>query len=287
MPYRFREPANFAEAAFQSSRLTPSDRSGLSEKSCLLNRSMYLASAVFGRGRSRRPAHLCCATAGRRSQWANDINYGAKEQARSDSATADQSHGRQHAFALVVRADPGPLPASQEARAHLLARHDGCPDRVRLRPWPGRRAQRRKALRQGGAWRAQAGARSRRRRVVHRQHQRAELEQGAQHPAAPVRQPCHAVLPPEHGRYRRAAGQEMGAAQRRRFRGFLQERAARKANGAALARNAVLRLPAPGSGFSLCRRIEGVRSRRHCRATHRTTFPCKTYCRTAGEALEY
>ena len=45
---------------------------------------------------------------------------------------------------------------------------------------------------------------------------RAELEQGAQHPAAAVRQPRDAVLSPEHGRYRRAAGEEVGAAQRRR-----------------------------------------------------------------------
>ena len=54
------------------------------------------------------------------------------------------------------------------------------------------------------------------------------------------------------------------------FRGFLQERAARKAKGAsARAGDAVLRLPPSGSGFSLCRRAEGVRGRRHHRAAHR------------------
>ena len=44
----------------------------------------------------------------------------------------------------------------------------------------------------------------------------AELEQGAQHPDAAVRQPRHAVLSSEHGRYRRPAGEEVGTAERRR-----------------------------------------------------------------------
>ena len=46
------------------------------------------------------------------------------------------------------------------------------------------------------------------------------------------------------------------------FRGFLQERAALKAKGAsARPGDAVLRLPSSRSGFSLCRRAEGVRGR--------------------------
>ncbi len=52
--------------------------------------------------------------------------------------------------------------------------------------------------------------------LVHRRHQRAELEQGAQHPDDAVRQSRDAVLSPEHARYRRAAGREVGTVERRR-----------------------------------------------------------------------
>ena len=92
----------------------------------------------------------------------------------------------------------------------------GAPHRHRLRRRPGRRAERRKALRQGGARRAAPRSRHRRRRAVHGRHHRAELGQGAQHPDAAVRQPRDAVLPSDDGRYRRAAGQEVGTAERRR-----------------------------------------------------------------------
>src|ERR1700751_1188938 len=63
---------------------------------------------------------------------------------------------------------------------------------------------------------AAPGAGSGGRWLVHGRHHRAELEQGAQHPDAAVRQPRHAVLPPEHGRHRRTAGEEVGAIERRR-----------------------------------------------------------------------
>ena len=54
------------------------------------------------------------------------------------------------------------------------------------------------------------------------------------------------------------------------FRGFLQERAARKAKGAALGpAHAVLRLPPSRSGFSLRGRAEGAGGERRHRAAHR------------------
>ncbi|MGY4319998.1 hypothetical protein ACVWW1_009325 [Bradyrhizobium sp. JR3.5] len=144
------------------------------------------------------------------------FRYGVRQQTESDSASADEAGGRQHAVAGLDRAGAASGEALQGARADLLARHDGRADRDRLRSRSGRRALRREALRQGGARLAAPGACGRRRRAVHRRHQGAELEQGAQHPDAAVRQPRHAVVSPEHGRYRRAAGQEMGAPQRRR-----------------------------------------------------------------------
>ena len=135
---------------------------------------------------------------------------------RSDPASAEEAGRRQHAVAGSQRAGAASGAADQGAGADLLARHDGRAARHRLRPRSDRRTLRREALRQGGARLAAPRPRRRRRRAVHRRHQRAELEQGAQHPAAAVRQPRDAVLSPEHGRYRRAARQEMGAAQRRR-----------------------------------------------------------------------
>ena len=143
--------------------------------------------------------------------------YGAEEeQTESDPASADQAGGRQHAVAGFFCAGAEPDAAGERARPDLLARHDGRAARHRLRPRPRRRALRRDAVRQGGARAAAPRARGRGRRTVYRRHHRAELGQGAQHPAAAVRQPRHGVLSPEHGRHRRAARQEMGAAQRRR-----------------------------------------------------------------------
>ena len=146
----------------------------------------------------------------------DSLDNGVPQQTEPDPASAEEAGGRQHAVAGFERAGAAPGAARQGTRADLLARHDGRAARHRLRPRSGRRTLRRKALRQGGARLAAPGSRGRRRRAVHRRHHRAELEQGAQHPDAAVRQPRDAVLSPEHGRYRRAAGEEVGAAERRR-----------------------------------------------------------------------
>ena len=139
----------------------------------------------------------------------------------------------------------------------------GAPLVIVVRPRSGRRTLRREALRQGGARLAAPGARGRRRRAVHRRHQRAELEQGAQHPAAAVRQPRDAVLSPEHGRYRRAARQEMGAAQRRRG-----DRRRPRHDGADARHHRAVRLRLPlqfvlPPRLSPVRRIAGALARNH------------------------
>ena len=144
------------------------------------------------------------------------FDYGVPQQARPDPASAEEACRRQHAVAGSQRAGAASGQAVERARADLLARHDGRADRHRFRPRFDRRTLRRKAFRQDGARLAAPGSRGRRRRTVHGRHHRAELEQGAQHPAAAVRQPRDAVLPPEHGRYRRTARQEMGTPQPRR-----------------------------------------------------------------------
>jgi hypothetical protein len=146
----------------------------------------------------------------------NTSEHGVQQPTEPDPASPHQAGGRQHAVTGFQRAGAEPDAACQGIGADLLARHDGQSVRDRLRSRPGRRALRRDALRQGGARAAAPGARHRGRRPVHRRHHRAELEQGAQHPAAAVRQPRHAVLSPEHGRHRRPTGEEVGAAERRR-----------------------------------------------------------------------
>ena len=73
------------------------------------------------------------------------------------------------------------------------------------------------------------------------------------------------------------------------FRGFLQERAALKAKGATpRPGDAVLRLPPSRSGFSLCRRAEGLRGRRHHRTAHRVLARRrpKDLCAAPGRGAE-
>ena len=151
----------------------------------------------------------------------------------------------------------------QGTRADLLARHDGRAAGDRLRPRSGRGTQRRKTLRQGGARLAAPGARGRRRRVVHRRHQRAELEQGAQHPDDAVRQSRDAVLPPQHARYRRAAGREVGTAERRR-----RDRRRPRHDRADAGHHRPVRLRLPlqfilSRGLSSVRRVAGALARNH------------------------
>ena len=143
-------------------------------------------------------------------------DHGADRLTELDPASAEEADRRQHAVDRFDVAGAASGADGEGARPDLLARHDGRAHRHRLRRRSGRRAERRKALRQGGARRAAPRARHRRRRAVHGRHHRAELGQGAQHPDAAVRQPRDAVLPSDDGRYRRAAGQEVGTAERRR-----------------------------------------------------------------------
>src|SRR5450631_3775049 len=138
---------------------------------------------------------------------------GVHQPTEPDPASADETGGRQHAVAGFDRAGAASGAADQGTRTDLMAGYDGRAAGHRFRPRSRRGTQRREAFRQGVAWLAAPGARGGRRRALHSRYQRAELEQGAQYPAAAVRQSRHAVLSPEHGRYRRSAGEEMGAAE--------------------------------------------------------------------------
>src|SRR5439155_26245152 len=92
-------------------------------------------------------------------EWAGETNpkNGVQEQTEPDSAAADQTRGREHAVARFQRAGAEPDAACQGIGADLLARHDGRPDRGRVRSRSRRRALRGEALRQGGARAAAAG----------------------------------------------------------------------------------------------------------------------------------
>src|ERR1700682_6025223 len=97
-------------------------------------------------------------------------NYrdGVDQQTEPDPASAYKTGGRQHAVAGFDGAGAAFGAADQGARTDLLAGHDGRTAGHRLRPRSRRGTQRRKALRQGGAWLAAQGAGRWRRRTCQR-----------------------------------------------------------------------------------------------------------------------
>src|SRR5712672_3227002 len=101
---------------------------------------------------------------------------GVDEQAEPNSASSDQTGGRQHAVAGFERTNTKSGPAGQGIGADLLARHDGHAASRGLGTRSGRRAQRRETVRQGGERIPAPRTRRRRRRTVYSAHQRAELE---------------------------------------------------------------------------------------------------------------